>query len=308
MKNNYIFLIFTLTATLLFSQEEPEAKFLKNKADFLDSIPLVMVNASETQRTISKYLTGSHFVYAFENDSLYKDIRIQEWMKESKKATIRWPGGTVVQYYYYYYYWDDLNGVPFKNDSWDPDYDGEKKAGYNYKDLDEYIAFCRKVNSELMVAVNIRSGKEFNMHERSLDDAKRLLTYCKEKQYNVKFWYIGNEGYAKGFSALKYPEYIDMYADVLKSVDPNIKIVGDWKMGPYKKNRFQESIDVAKASKSIDVMEFHEKWGNVWGLKSGFTMEEWRNELPIYNSKLTTLIRRFKEEMQKDNKKHQSWI
>jgi alpha-L-arabinofuranosidase len=174
--------------------------------------------------------------------------------------------------------------------------------------LDEYIAFCRKVNSELMVAVNIRSGKEFNMHERSLDEAKRLLTFCKEKQYNVKFWYIGNEGYAKGFSALKYAEYIDMYADVLKSVDPNIKIVADWKMGPYKKNRFQESIDVAKASKSIDVMEFHEKWGNVWGLKSGFTMEEWRNELPIYNSKLTTLIRRFKEEMQKDNKKDQSWI
>jgi hypothetical protein len=31
-------------------------------------------------------------------------------------------------------------------------------------------------------------------------------------------------------------------------------------------------------------------------------MEEWRNERPIYNGKLTTLIRRFKEEMQKDNR------
>jgi hypothetical protein len=30
-------------------------------------------------------------------------------------------------------------------------------------------------------------------------------------------------------------------------------------------------------------MEFHKKWGDVWGLKSGFTMEEWRNERPIYN-------------------------
>lgn len=209
------------------------------------------------------------------------------------------PGGTVVQYYYY---WDYLNGVPFKNDSWDPDYDGEKKAEYNYIDLDEYIAFCRKVNSESTVGISIRSGKEFNMNERSLDEAKRLLTYCKEKQYNVKFWYIGNEGHAKGFSALKYAEYIDMYADVLKSVDPNVKIVADWKMGPYKKNRGQESIILVKASKSINVMEFHEKWGDVWGLKSGFTMEEWRNELPIYNGKLTTLIRRFKEEMQKDNR------
>jgi hypothetical protein len=28
-----------------------------------------------------------------------------------------------------------------------------------------------------------------------------------------------------------------MYADVLKSVDPNIKIVADWKMGTNKKNR-----------------------------------------------------------------------
>ena len=30
-------------------------------------------------------------------------------------------------------------------------------------------------------------------------------------------------------------EYIDMYASVLKSVDPDITIIGDWKFGPVKK-------------------------------------------------------------------------
>lgn len=298
MRNLNALLVFLLVSTVLFSQEEPEAKFLKNKTDFLDSIPVVMVNASEPQWTISKYLTGSHFVYAVENDSLYKDIRIEKWMKDSKTAIIRWPGGTVVQLYH----WDSLTGIPFRNDSWDPKYDGATVAGYNYMDLDEYIAYCRRVNAEPMVGVNIKSGKEFKMHERSIDEAKRLIEYCKQKEYNVKFWYIGNEGYAKGFSPLEYAKYIDIYAGVLKSVDPDITIIGDWKMGPYKKNRFQESIDIARASKTIDVMEFHEKWGNIWGLKSGYTMEEWRNQLPIYDGKLTTLIGRFKEEMKKDNR------
>ena len=295
---NKILILFALLPIMGYSQEEPEAKLIKERADFVDSIPFVVVNASEPQWTISNYLTGSHFVYAFENDSLYEDIRIQQWMKESKVSTIRWPGGTVVQYYH----WDDLNGIPFSNDSWNPEYNEEKRPEHEYMDLDEYIAFCRKVEAEPMVGLNIKSGKQFNMLERSLDEARRLITYCKENGYDVNYWYIGNEGYAKGFSAKEYAEYIDMYAEVLKRVDPDIKIVVDWKFGPYKKNRFQESVEVAKAAKNIDVMEFHEKWGNIWGLKSGHTMDDWHHEFPLYDGKLSVLIQRFKDEMRKANK------
>ncbi len=292
-------IIFLLTGILVvFSQEEPEAKFLENKYDFVDSIPFVLVNADKPQWSISKYLNGSHFVYAFENDSLYSDNRIAKWMQKSNTNIVRWPGGTVVQYYH----WDKLTGIPFKDDSWAPGYDSKDEPDYRFMDLDEYIAFCRKANTEPLIGINIRSGKEYNRKSESLEEAKRLITYCKEKNYNVKRWYIGNEGYAKGFSAEKYAAYIDLYAQVLKSVDPDIEIIGDWKIGPFKKNRFEQTLYIAKTSKELDVMELHEKWGNPWGLKSGYSIEAWRNEFPLYDGNLGVFIRRFKEEMKRENK------
>lgn len=293
-----LFLVFILLPIIALTQEEPEAQFKKNKYEFVDSIPYLLVNADRPQWTISKFLNGSHLVYAFENDSLYTDDRIAKWMRDSKTSIIRWPGGTVVQYYH----WDDLNGIPFKKDSWAPGYDEEKEPGYKFMDLDEYIVYCRKADTEPLVGLNLRSGKEYNRLEESLDEARRLITYCKEKNYGVKRWYMGNEGYAKGFSAKEYAEYVDRYAKVLKEVDPDIEIIADWKMGPFKKNRFEGTLHIAKESEEIDVMEFHEKWGNVWGLKSGHTLEEWRKEYPTYHGKLGAFIQRFKNAMREAGK------
>lgn len=260
----------------------------------------VRIDLENPLHTISKYLTGSHFVYAVESDELYKDERIAQWMKNSKVGTIRYPGGTVVMTYH----WDSLNGIPFKTDSWNPAYDEKSKDPADFMDVDEYIVFCRKVNAEPMIGVNILSGKKYNREKEGLDEAKRLIQHCKDNNYQVKFWYIGNEGYAKGFSALKYAEYIDKYAETLKSVDPNIVIIGDWKLGPIAKNRFNECIEIAKNSKHIDVMEVHEKWGNEWGLASGQSMEDWKTEFPLYDGKLGMYIQRFHSEMERIGKPH----
>jgi len=67
----------------------------------------ISVRASAPQWRISKYLTGMHFVYAFERDVLYADERIAQWMRRAKVGIIRWPGGTAVQHYH----WDSLNGI-----------------------------------------------------------------------------------------------------------------------------------------------------------------------------------------------------
>ena len=92
----------------------------------------VDVDTARPVRTISKYLTGSHFVYAFERDALYKDERIADWMRKSKIGVIRWPGGTAVQNYH----WDNLNGIAFKEDSWDPAYNAVAADPKDYMDLD----------------------------------------------------------------------------------------------------------------------------------------------------------------------------
>jgi len=258
-----------------------------------DAMPVrVCVDAGHPVRTISKFLTGSHFVYAFESDALYSDERIADWMRRSKVGVIRWPGGTAVQNYH----WDHLNGIAFKEDSWDPDYKATDVASGNYMDLDEYIAFCRRVGAEPMVGINIKSGKKYKREAEALDEARRLITYCRDKNYGVKFWYIGNECF-KGFGARGYARYIDRYGEVLRSVDSNIVVIGDWKFGPEEKRRFEECVEIAATSRQLDVMEIHEKWGNDWSLTTGHTKADWRAECPLYNGKLGDYIRKFHQAM-----------
>jgi alpha-N-arabinofuranosidase len=252
----------------------------------------VQVDAGSPKWTISKYLTGSHFVYAFERDSLHEDERIAEWMRRAKIGVIRWPGGTAVQTYH----WDDLNGIAFKVDSWAPGYTEKAAEPSEHMDLDEYIAYCRRVGAEPMVGVNILSGKKYSRDADGLDEARRLIAYCRDKNYGVKYWYIGNECY-KGFGAKRYIEYIDRYAEVLRSVVPDIAIVADWKFGPESKGRFEECLEIATKSKHVDILEIHEKWGNEWGLASGMTVEDWRNEFPLYNGKLGDYMRKFHDGM-----------
>lgn len=98
--------LFTIVSASFAQSEQPGNK-VRVRIDFENPL-----------HTISQYLTGSHFVYAVEADELYKDERIIDWMKDSKVGTIRHPGGTVVMTYR----WNSLNGIPFKVDSWNPDY------------------------------------------------------------------------------------------------------------------------------------------------------------------------------------------
>jgi hypothetical protein len=234
-----------------------------------------------------------HFVYACERDSLYADERVAEWMRRSGVGIIRWPGGTAVQHYH----WENLSGVAFE-DSWDPAFDRKRAPPSDYMDLDEYVAFCRRVGAEPMVGVNTKSGKRFKRMDESVAEARRLIKYCVDKGYAVKHWYIGNECFI-GWSAAAYAKSIDRYAEVLKSVDPDITIVGDWKFGPERKRRFEQTLSIALASKHIDVMEVHEKWGNKWGLagEGGHTVAEWQREAGVYDGKLKRYIERFLEKM-----------
>jgi alpha-N-arabinofuranosidase len=260
----------------------------------------ITVDTKQAQGRISRYLTGMHFVYAFERDALYKDERIAQWMQRSKVGIIRWPGGTAVQYYH----WDDLNGIAFEVDRWDPTYNAKSKPPSQYMDLDEYIAFCQRIKAEPMVGINIRSGKKFNREKDSLDSARRLVQYCKDKRYGVKHWYIGNECFI-GWSPSAYAKAIDRYAEVIKSVDPNVVIIGDWKFGPEAKNRFGQALLIGRQSKHIDVMEIHEKWGNRWGLAGELghhTFEDWQREPGIYNGKLRQFIEQFHAEMKAADK------
>lgn len=250
----------------------------------------VSLDVAKPQHIISPLANGSHFVYGNEADNIYKDERIANWMRAVKTGIIRWPGGTVVMSYH----WDNLTGDNFGPDRWDTaNYVEKNIPAENYMDLDEYISWCRKINALPMVGVNIRSGKFYRTDAEGLAEARRLIQYCVDKGYNVKNWYIGNEGYANGFGAALYARYIDLYASELKKVDPDITIIGDWKYGPEDKNRYNDMLTIVSNSTQLDVMEIHEKWGNDWGIVSGTTLADWKAEFPVYSGKIDYYSKKF---------------
>jgi len=255
----------------------------------------ISIDAHATGHEISPWMNGSHFVYGSEADRTYQDERIADWMRSVKTGMIRWPGGTAVMSYH----WDALTGDNFGPDRWDlENYTEQSIDPSNYMDLDEFITYCRRVNALPLVGVNIHSGKTFSTDAAGLDEARRLIQYCVDQGYNVKHWYIGNEGYAKGYSPALYAQYIDKYATELKKVDPDITIIGDWKFGPEDKNRYSQILTIIQLSKQLDVMEVHEKWGNDWGVVSGTTVADWKSEFPIYNGKLDYFCKKFHTDVQ----------
>lgn len=263
----------------------------------------VAIHLDKPQWVISKYLTGSHFVYAYEADWIYKDDAIIDWMKRAKVGVIRYPGGTVTENWH----WDDLNGYAFDHhvkeltgelgtaDTWSPKYRLlPKRDTKDYMDVDEYMAICKRVGADAMLGINIHSGDAYRTTDDSKAEAQRLAEYCKGKSYDVKFFYIGNEGYTNGFYGQKYATAIDEYAAILKKVYPDAQIIADWKYGPRDKKRFEDSLKLIRMSKSMDIMEYHEKWGTDWGLYSGQTREEWLAQKPfLYKGQFSEFYERF---------------
>jgi hypothetical protein len=69
----------------------------------------ITLHFDEPQWGVSEYLTGAHFVYAYEEDWIYEDNTVIEWMKRARVGFIRYPGGTVT----IYWHWNDLDGYAF---------------------------------------------------------------------------------------------------------------------------------------------------------------------------------------------------
>jgi len=263
----------------------------------------VTLHIDRPQWVVSEYLTGTHFVYAYEADWIYEDEAVIDWMKRAKVGFIRYPGGTVTMYWH----WDALNGYAFPHhakeltgtlatvDPWSPEYVPlPKRDPRDYMDVDEYMAVCRRVGAKAMLGLNILSGKKYGREDDSKAEAIRLTKYCKKRGYDVPFWYIGNEGYAKGIWGEDYARAIDEYAAIVKREFPDAQIIADWKYGPREKRRFEQSLELIRMSQSIDIMEYHEKWGDDWGLYSGITREEWLAQKPfLYTGQFSEFYQRF---------------
>jgi alpha-L-arabinofuranosidase len=152
-------------------------------------------------------------------------------VKELNVPIIRYPGGNFVSGYN----WEDGIGPrenrPKKLDlAW-------RVTETNQVGTNEFIDWCRKVNSEPMMAVNLGT--------RGVDAARTLVEYCNHKegsywsdlrikhgykqQHNIKTWCLGNEmdgpWQIGSKTAYEYGRLACETAKAMKWVDPNIELV-----------------------------------------------------------------------------------
>jgi alpha-N-arabinofuranosidase len=156
-------------------------------------------------------------------------------LKQLNGTVYRWPGGNFASGYD----WRDGIGdrdrrPPRKNPAW---------TGVEHNDFgtDEFIAFCRAVGTEPMIAANTGFGDAYS--------AAQWVEYCNRggdtvgggwrlknghaQPYGVKFWCVGNEMFGPwqlGFMQMQH--YVlkhNLFADAMWKVDPSLSLtaVGD---------------------------------------------------------------------------------
>jgi len=162
-----------------------------------------------------------------------------ELLKELNSPVYRWPGGNFVSGYN----WKDGIGdrdrrPPRKNPAW-------KGVEHNDVGIDEFMKFCKILNTEPFIAVNSGLG--------DVSMASEEVEYCygavgttmghirasngNPEPYHVKFWSIGNEMFGDWqLGHMPLEEYVkkhNVFAQAMKSVDSTITLVGVGSVGKW---------------------------------------------------------------------------
>ena len=153
-------------------------------------------------------------------------------LKELNAPLYRWPGGNFTSGYE----WRDGIGdrdrrPPRKNPAW---------TGVEHNDFgtDEFIIFCREINTVPMIAANTGFGDAHSAAEwvdycnsgADTTGGRYRIENGHKKPFNVKYWCVGNEMFGEwqlGFMQLShYTIKHNLVAKAMWEVDPDLILVG----------------------------------------------------------------------------------
>jgi len=167
-------------------------------------------------------------------------------LKQLNAPVYRWPGGNFVSGYN----WKDGIGdrdrrPPRKNPAW---------TGIEHNDmgLDEFMAFCRELDTEPYIAINSGLGGVSNAIEEveyanaasSNPMGKLRAQNGHSRPYKVMFWGIGNEMYGNWqLGHIPLDQYVrkhNEFAEAMFKADPSIKVVGVGATGAWSEGMIRD--------------------------------------------------------------------
>lgn len=165
--------------------------------------------------------------------SLMPASNLDGWRKDAVEAArrvnpriIRWPGGCFASFYR----WRDGIGprssrTPEESVHWGGLYDNDVGTP-------EFMRFCRLVNAEPFICVNMITGTP--------EDAAEWIAYCNapvshpigalrardgsDEPFGVTYWELDNEPFRK-YGMREYAERCVVFSRAMKAVDPGIQVV-----------------------------------------------------------------------------------
>jgi len=184
--------------------------------------------------------TSVDAAWNFKKDDWHE--KVIEKTRELAPTMIRW-GGCFASYYH----WKEAVGpqkdrIPMHNICWGGMY-------YNQVGTHEFADFCRRVDAEPLLVVNMETEGYTNWRQDKFgscrvgtdEEAAEWVAYCNdpdnalrlshgvEAPYNIKYWQIGNEtSYSnggEGFTSDQCREVTARFAEKMRKVDPNIRLI-----------------------------------------------------------------------------------
>lgn len=209
-------------------------------------------------------------------DFIQKDWNalVLDKVRELAPTMIRF-GGTMIDYYH----WKEAVGpcrIPMINYCWGGLY-------HNLVGTHEIIDFCRKVNAEPLMSVNMESDGFQNWaypqpgvcRLGTAEEAAAWVSYCNDpnnplrhehgidEPYHIQYWQLGNETSYKirnqvGFDVNRCYEVTARFAEAMRKVDPNLKLIG-WGDRDHAKNNWMKKMNHLE---NIDLLAFHHHFGS----------------------------------------------
>ena len=207
------------------------------------------IDSTQTPKMITNVSCDADFLIMVKNGTVQVDMAtmttqtglslggfrpdILQAVKELHPTCLRWPGGGyVAQYDWKWGIGPQENRERWAHWMW-MDYD------QNCFGTDEFIRFCREVNSEPVIVVSVKFERPAEEYDQILQDALHWLRYCNApatdewgakraanghpEPYNVKYWEIDNEMWEMGID--RYEKCVRDFSTAMRKIDPSIKII-----------------------------------------------------------------------------------